>query len=155
MLDQNFDFMRVLDPHYSSTPCLPSPFSKMLLSSWFSSIASPLLFLFLSAFVWVMMLSLLDCLPADGSVNVGIYLAYLHQRRDRDRLIVDLLDAFAGYNVGSDHAPAAAPEPCQLAPRMMLARRDSESSCLIVIPPMNHFGTDCMSRIITFLRISG
>ena len=89
----------------------------------------------LSAFVWVMMLSLLDCLQADGSVDIGIYLVYLHQRHDRDRLIVDLLDAFAGGNVGSDHAPAAAPEPCRCVPRMILVWQDSESSPLVVIPP--------------------
>jgi hypothetical protein len=45
-----------------------------------------------------MMLSLLECLWADGSVNVGIYPTYLHQRRDRDQLIVNLLDAFDGGN---------------------------------------------------------
>ncbi len=81
------------------------------------------------------MLSLLDCLRADGSVDVGIYLVYLHQRRDRDRLIVDLLDAFAGGNVCSDHAPAAALAPCRRTPRMILARRDSEPSPLNLIPP--------------------
>ncbi len=36
-----------------------------------------------------MSLSLLDCLRADGSIDVSNYFAYLRQKRDRDGQIVD------------------------------------------------------------------
>ena len=67
-----------------------------------------------------MALSLLGCLWADGSVDVGNYLVYLHQQHDRDRLIVDLLDVLAGGNDDSYDALATALEPHRHAPKMVL-----------------------------------
>ena len=108
------------------------------MSSWLSSsVPSPSPSLAVCLLLPAMSLSLLDCLRADGSIDVSNYFAYLRQKRDRDRQIVDHLDVLSGGDDEDydDVVPGPPPEPRRRAPRMILARRDSESGPLVVIPP--------------------
>ena len=69
----------------------------------------------------------MGCLQIDGSVDVGHYLGYLHQKCNFDQSIVDSLNVLAGSDGNSDDAPATAPEPWRHVPRVVLMRRDSKT----------------------------